>query len=94
MEAPIEVVVAPSFLTRLASFGPRRLRMLDRWLLSTYVPPQEWIHPLADIVAPGPKGTREIIDRWSPFNKRESLVAHMRDLYPTLLRVPTAARAE
>ena len=37
---------------------------------------------------------REIIDRWSPFNKRESLVTHMCDLYPTVLRVPMAARVE
>ena len=37
-EAPLEVVVAPSFSTRLASVGPRRPRMLDRLLLSSYVP--------------------------------------------------------
>ena len=68
--------------------------MPDGLLLSSYVPPQEWVHPLVDTVAPGLEGTREIIDRWSPFNKRESSVAHMRDLYPTLLRVPMAAHAE
>ena len=45
-------------------------------------------------VAPGPKVAREIIDRWNPFNKRESSIANMRDLYPTLLRVLVAANAE
>ena len=45
-------------------------------------------------MAPGPKVAREIIDRWSPFNKRESSVAHMHDLYPTLLRVLVAAHVE
>ena len=42
-------------------------------------------------MAPGPEAAREIIDRWSPFNKRESSVTHMRDFYTTLLRVPVAA---
>ena len=94
VEAPIEVIAAPSFSTKLASVGPRRPRMANRLLLSTYFPSQEWIHPSANTVALGLKGTQEIIDLWSPFNKRESSVAHMRGLYPTLLRVPTAACAE
>ena len=54
--------------------------MPDRLLLSSYVPPQEWAHPSADIVALGLEGAQEIIDRWSPFNKRESSVMHMRDV--------------
>ena len=45
-------------------------------------------------MAPSPKGAWEIINRWSPFNKRESSVSHMCDLYPTLLWVPVATRAE
>ena len=31
---------------------------------------------------------------WAPFNQRDSSVAHMRNLYPTLLRVLVVARAE
>ena len=93
-EAPLEVATAPSFFTRLVNVNSHRPRMLDRLLPSTYVPPHEWVHPSADIVAPSPEGVWEIIDHWSPFNKRESLVAHMRDLYPTLLQVLTAARDE
>ena len=41
-----------------------------------------------------PKAAREIIDCWSPFNKRVSSIAYMCNLYPTLLRVPVVARAE
>ena len=63
-------------------------------MLGLYVLPQEWDCPLADTVAPSPKAAREIIDRWSPFSKRESLVAHMHDFYPTLLRVPIVACVE
>ena len=45
-------------------------------------------------MAPSPNAAREIIDRWSPFNKRESSVAYMLDLCLTLLRVPVVARDE
>ena len=46
------------------------------------------------MVAPGLVAAWEIIDCWSPFNKRESSVAYMRDLYPTLLRLPVVACAK
>ena len=46
-----------------------------------------------DIVAPGLKATREIIDHWNPFNKRESSVACMCDIYPALLRVPVVRKS-
>ena len=36
---PLEVAVAQSFLTRLASADPRRPRMPDLLLLSSYSPP-------------------------------------------------------
>ena len=93
-EAPLEVTATQSFSTRLASIGPHRQRMLDRLLLSSYVPPQEWVHSLANIMAPGSESTQEIIDHWSPFNKSESLVTHMRDLYPTLLQMAVEACVE
>ena len=73
VEAPLEVVAAPLFSTRLTSADPRRPRMPNRLLLSSYVPPHEWVYPLVDTIAPGPEGAREIIDHWSPFNKREYL---------------------
>ena len=38
-EAPLEVVVAPSFLTKVGSAVPRRPRMLDQLLLRSYVSP-------------------------------------------------------
>ena len=76
-KASLKVVAAPSFLTRLASSDPHRPRMSDRLLLSSYIPPQEWVPHLGDTVALGQEGAQEIIDRWSPFKKRESLVTHM-----------------
>ena len=44
-----------------------------------------------DTSAPGPDVARSIIDRWNPFNKRDSSVAHMRKLYPNNLRIPVVA---
>ena len=74
-----------SFSTRLANVGPHRLRMPNRLVLSWYVLRREWDRPSANTVAPDPKTAQEIIDHWSPFNKRESSVTCMRDLYPILL---------
>ena len=56
MEAPLEVVFALTFSTRLVSVSPRKPRMPGRLLLSSYVPSQEWVHPLVDTVAPSLEG--------------------------------------
>ena len=45
-------------------------------------------------MAPEPEGAQEIINRWKPFNRGESPVAHMEQLYPALLRRSVATRAE
>ena len=59
-----------------------------------YVPPHERIHPPTGLVASNLEGAREIIHHWSPFNQAEPLVAHMRDLYPSYLRVLVIACKE
>ena len=63
-------------------------------MLGSYVKPMEWGRPLVDTPAPGPNEARSIIDRWNPFNKRDSYAAHMHKLYPNLLRIPVVARVE
>ena len=50
-KAPLEVAAAPSFLNRFASAGPRRPRMPNQLLLSSYVPSYEWVPPSADTEA-------------------------------------------
>ena len=47
-----------------------------------------------DTLTLDPDKGRSIIDRWNPFNKRDSSAAHMRKLYPNLLRIPVAAHAK
>ena len=42
-------------------------------------------HPSMDTPTLGPKATQSIIDPYAPFNQRDSSVARILDLYPTLL---------
>ena len=49
---------------------------------------------MEEVSAPGPEGAQKIINRWKPFNRGESPVAHMEQLYPTLLRMPVVVRVE
>ena len=84
-EAHSEDVADPSFLARLTMAGPHRAMMLDRILLSSFVQPMEWDRPLVDTPNPDLEAGHSIIDRWAPFNQRDSSVANMRDLYPTFL---------
>ena len=92
-EAPSETAVGPSFLARLENVDPHNPRLPDRLMLGLYVLQHEWERTSVDIVAPSSEAAQEIIDRWNPFNKRESSVAHMHNLYPTLLQVQVATRS-
>ena len=49
---------------------------------------------MEEVSAPGPEGAQEIINCWRPFNRGESPAAHMHQLYPALLWMPVAMRAE
>ena len=94
VEAPSEAATDPLFLARLAMVDPRKARMPDRIVLRSFVQMMEWDRPSVDTPALGPKAAQSIIDRWAPFNKRDSFVVHMCNLYPTLLQVSVVARAE
>ena len=87
--------IAPMMLPpKPADIEPSRKRLVNQLLLSTFVSPQERIHPLTGMVAHDPEGALEIIHCWSPFNQANSPVAHMLDLYPNYFRVLMAARVE
>ena len=49
---------------------------------------------MEEVLAPGPEGAQEIINRWRPFNRGESSADYLHDLYPALLRMPVTVRAE
>ena len=49
---------------------------------------------MEEVTFPGSEGAHKIINFLRPFNRGESPVAHMHQLYPALLRMPVAVRAE
>ena len=83
-EAPSETAVGSLFSARHANARPHMPRLHDQLMLGSYV-----ARVGSSFYGHGGSRSRgcsgEIINSWSPFNKRESLVTHMRDLYPTLL---------
>ena len=85
---PLEATVGLLFLARLTNDGPRRPRGLDRLMLNSSINSMKWDQPSEDTSDPGPDATQSIIDRWNPFNQRDTSVANMRDLYPTSLHIP------
>ena len=74
----------------------RRSRPLlpDRLLLNSYIPPQGQAPPMEEVSASGIEGAQEIINRWMPFNRGDFPIAHMEQLYSTLLQMPIVVRAE
>ena len=49
---------------------------------------------MEEVSVPGPEGAQEIINGLRPFNRGESLTAHMHQLYPELLRMTVVVQAE
>ena len=79
----METTVGPSLQARWFSLvipNARRARLPDMLVMSSYVKSMEWSRPLADTSTPGLNATQEIVDRWNPFNKRDSSSSYMREL--------------
>ena len=49
---------------------------------------------MEEVSALVPEGAQETINLWKPFNRGKSLATHMHQLYPTLLQMLVAVRAE
>ena len=79
-EALSEAVVGSSFSVRLANANPRRSRLSNQLMLGSYVLPQEWDGPSMETIANSLEAAREIINCWSPFNKRKFSIANMCNL--------------
>ena len=73
--------------------GRKRSLLPDQMLLYSYLPPHGSAPPMEEVSAPGPKGVQEIIDHLRPFNRGESMVDRMHDLYPTMLWLPVVVQA-
>ena len=71
-----------------------RPRLLDRLLLSSYLPLRGLAPPMEEVLALGPEGAQEIIECWRPFNRGKSPADHLHDLYLALLRMLVTVKAE
>ena len=74
--------------------GCSRSLLPDRLMLNSYIPRQGQAPPIEEVSAPRPEGAEEIINRWNLFNKGESPVAHMEQLYPALIQMLVVVQAE
>ena len=84
----VKTTIGPLLQARrfsLAIFYSRRARLPIRLMLGLYVKPMEWGRPSVDTSAPGLDKAQSIIDRWKPFNYRDSFAAQIRELYPNIL---------
>ena len=81
---------------KTTSSRSRRSRSLlpDRLFLNSYFPPQGQAPPMEEVLAPGPEGAQKIINCRKPYNRRESPAALLEQLYPALLQMSVAVRAE
>ena len=91
---PLGVVSSPVPPFKPTDAGSIKKRMPNRFLVSTYVPPLERVHPSTDMAAPDLKDVLKIICRWSPLSQEESPVTHMHDLYPNYFRILMTACSE
>ena len=90
--AAIQVVHPPKQAVgqpdRYTQTGRRRPMLPDRMLLNSYLPPRGPTPPMEEVSVLESEGAQEIIDRWRPFNRGESSVDHLHDLYLVMLRMP------
>ena len=49
---------------------------------------------MEEVSAPRLEGAQEIINCWKPFNRGESSITHMEQLYPAPLQMSVVVRAE
>ena len=79
-EAPsAETTIGPPLLARRSSLTTSNAckarlpdKLPDKLVLGSYVKLMEWAHPSVDKSALGLDVAQSIIDRWNPFNKRDS----------------------
>ena len=78
--------------TGLALTGCKRSLSPDRIFLNSYLPPRGPTPVMDEVTAPGPDDIKSILHHWRPFNRGESTVDRLDDLYPRMLRLPVRAR--
>ena len=69
-----------------------RPKWSDQVITYSYIPPRESEPHRVEISTPGEEEVKKILHRWEPFHRGESAADRLDDLYPTMYRVPMAAR--
>ena len=90
---PLEQITSWPDKATSSRSGCNGMLLPDQLLLNSYIPRQGQAPPMEEVSALKPEGAQEIINRWKPFNRGESLASHMEQLYPTLLRMLIVVRA-
>ena len=61
--------------------------------MNSYLPARGQAPPNEEVSAPGLEDVKRIVRRWTPFNQGESAADRLNSLYPVMLRMLVAARA-
>ena len=64
----------------------------DRILLNSYLPPRGPASVMEEVAVPEPGDIKSILHHWKPFNRGESTIDHLDNLYPRTLWLPVRAR--
>ena len=71
----------------------KRLSLPDRIVINSYLPSRCPAPPKKEVSVPGLEDVKHTVHRWKPFNRGESMANSLNSLYPVMLRMPVAARA-
>ena len=73
--------------------GLKRPKLPDRIITNFYLLTRGPTPPKDEVSAPGLEEFKHIVRRWMPFNRGESAADCLNSLYPVMLQMPVAARA-
>ena len=71
----------------------KRSLLLDQILMNSYLPVCGPVPPKEEVSVPRLEDVKHIIRRWMPFNRGKSEANRLNSLYPVMLQMPVATRA-
>ena len=89
---PIQVGSRPGRF-EFTRIGLKRSPLPDRIVMNSYLPAPGPTHLKEEVSVPGLEEVKHIVHRWKPFNRGESAADRLNSLYPVMLRMPVASRA-
>ena len=89
---PLERLESHPGAAKLALTGCKKPLPPDQILLNSYLPPRGPALVTEEVAVPGLDDIKSILHHWKPFNRGESAVDHLDDLYLRMLRLLVRAR--